>query len=45
MKNINIKKLGLFLDFGNLSVGIKLRSLNPFFSPILFLMNFSYIPE
>lgn len=45
MKNINTKKLGLFPNFGNWGVGIHLRSLNPFFTHIIFSMEFSYIPE
>lgn len=45
MKNMNTRKLGMFPIFGNFSVGMYLRSLNPFFAHAVFLMKFSYIPE
>lgn len=37
MKNVNTKKLSVFPSFGDLGVGIHMRSLNPFF---LLLMKF-----
>ena len=45
MKTRNTRKFGLFSSFGNLGVEMYLRSLNPFFAHVVFLMKFSYIPE
>ena len=45
MKTMNTRKFGLFSSFGNLGVEMDLRSLNPFFAHVVFLMKFSYIPE
>lgn len=45
MKNMNNRKLGKFLSSGNLDVRMYLRSLNPLFAHVRFLMKFSYIPE